>query len=135
MWHAQPLFINFSTSSVTNFVLSRADLLLSSAMLSGMCKKGILYPFSMTSCPVTEKPYVVNPLTVAHNKGSKLRLVLDTLIRTCTNLNISMKTQSQQDNYSIKVIGQILYCLVPICYYLVLCCLVCVKKVSYIHFL
>jgi hypothetical protein len=45
----QPLFINFATSSVTNFVLSRADLLLSSAMLSGMCIKGILYPFSMTS--------------------------------------------------------------------------------------
>jgi hypothetical protein len=22
------------------------------------------------ACPVTEKPYVVNPLTVAHNKGS-----------------------------------------------------------------
>jgi len=45
----QPLFINFSISSVTNFVLSRADLLLSSTMLSGMCNKGILYPFSMTS--------------------------------------------------------------------------------------
>jgi hypothetical protein len=27
--------------------------------------------------PVTEKPYVVNPLTVAHDKGSKWRLVLD----------------------------------------------------------
>ena len=27
--------------------------------------------------PVTEKPYVVNPLTVAHNKESTFRLVLD----------------------------------------------------------
>jgi hypothetical protein len=51
--------MNFSISSVTNFVLSRADLLLSSAMLSGMCKKGIFYTFSMTSIMYSFAPISV----------------------------------------------------------------------------
>jgi hypothetical protein len=40
---------NLSISSFTISVLSRADLLFSRTISSGMCKNGMLYPFSITS--------------------------------------------------------------------------------------
>ena len=54
-------------------------------------------------CPVTEKPYVVNPLTVAHNKGSKLRLVLYArhINPHLNKFKYKYEDAVKQDNYSI----------------------------------